>query len=569
MLRSPSQRMFVVFEGIDGSGKTTLSNRVAARLRESGISVKHLRADGKFASSVTEALRELGRDARNLHLRPEAEFFLYAARDVQLIAEVLRPALADHEVVIADRFLYTAKVLGESGRHLSETFTRPVLDAAALGIVPDLVVLVDVDPSLARARRKTEKLVNNDKRPPSRKGLGGVGLQHRLRRGYLALAAKEAERWAVVDNEGTLEDTMARVAELVEGTRRDGAKAALARFRASAAPARAARPQVKNPEQALSAFLGWIDQRAEREPRTAAYFLAGLAGPGVDERRRAFAARSPEVVLAGLAGLADHASFALREELADEHPRLTARSLAGLGLHPRAVALRHRLEGVALAEVIGTLARLDDEDSWALRERAFEKLPGLVVGALGTLASERAWVLRESFRRSAPEPSTSYELSSQIARSVGSLGDERAWAYREAARVAAPVAALASLGTLADEKSFRWREEFVNVAPKVVMETLRRSTDERAWKLRRAVVNDCKEVIDSIHSLDDPAAWNLREMAKDSWPSTVAKSLGPLADGDRGQALLLQLLEAHPYNLSLWKHGAAVALGMHRLGPGS
>jgi dTMP kinase len=557
--------MFVVFEGIDGSGKTTLSNRVAARLRETGISVKHLRADGKFASSVTEALRELGRDVRNLHLRPEAEFFLYAARDVQLIAEVLRPALADHEVVIADRFLYTAKVLGESGRHLSETFTRPVLEAAALGIVPDLVVLVDVDPSLARARRKTEKLVNNDKRPPSRKGLGGVGLQHRLRRGYLELAAKEPERWAVVDNEGTLEDTMARVAELVEGTRRNGAKAALARFRSSAPATRAARPEVKNQEQALAAFLAWIDQRAEREPRTAAYFLSGLAGPGVDERRRAFAARTPEVVLAGLVGLADDTSFALREELADEHPRLVARSLAGLGLHPRAVALRRKLEDLALAEVIGTLARLDDEESWALRERAFGKLPGFVVGALGTLGSERAWELRERFRQSAPDPASSYEVSSQIARSVGSLADERAWAYREAARVAAPVAALASLGTLADDKSFRWREEFVNVATKVVMETLRRSTDERAWKLRRAVVHDCKEVIDSIHSLDDESAWELRDMAKDLWPSTVAKSLGPLADGDRGRALLLQLLETHPYNLSLWKHAAGVALGIHRL----
>lgn len=559
--------MFVVFEGIDGSGKTTLSNRVATRLREGGVSVKHLRADGKFASSVTEALRELGRDARNLHLRPEAEFFLYAARDVQLIAEVLRPALAENEVVIADRFLYTAKVLGESGRHLKETFTQPVLDAAALGVVPDLVILVDVDPSLARARRKTEKLVNNDKRPPSRKGLGGVGLQHRLRRGYLELAAKEPERWAIVDNEGTLEDTMARVAELVETTRKDGAKAALSRFRASAPSARSAQSSPKTPEQALSAFLGWIDQRAEREPRTAAYFLAGMAGPGVDERRRAYVERHPEVVLSGLSGLADDVSFELREQLADAHPRAVARSLGGLGLHPRAVLLRQKLEDLALAEVLGTVARLDDEDSWAFRERAFEKLPGLVTGSLGTFGSERAWALRERFRANAPELATSYETSSLIARSVGSLGDERAWRYRREARTAAPVAALASLGALADDESFRWREEFLTVASKVVMETLRRSTDARAWPLRRALFADCKEVIDSIHSLDQPEAWELREAARELWPSTVVKSLGPLADGERGRTLTLGLLETNPHNLSLWKHAAAIALGMHRLGP--
>ena len=85
--------MFVVFEGIDGSGKTTVSNMVAERLRAGGLSVKHLRAEGKFVSVVSEAIRELGRDARNIELVPQAEFLLYVARDVQLIEQALRPAL--------------------------------------------------------------------------------------------------------------------------------------------------------------------------------------------------------------------------------------------------------------------------------------------------------------------------------------------------------------------------------------------------------------------------------------------------------------------------------------------
>jgi len=96
--------MFVVFEGIDGSGKTTLSNKVAATLDARGMPVRHIRADGKYASRVSEAIRELGRDARNLALVPEAEMLLYVARDVQLIEEVVRPALRDGDVVIADRF---------------------------------------------------------------------------------------------------------------------------------------------------------------------------------------------------------------------------------------------------------------------------------------------------------------------------------------------------------------------------------------------------------------------------------------------------------------------------------
>jgi dTMP kinase len=556
--------MFVVFEGIDGSGKTTLSNLVAARLRDSGLSVKHLRADGRFASSVSEALRDLGRDARHLTLTPEAEFFLYAARDVQLIAEVLKPALTQVDVVIADRFLFTPEVLGRSGRGLSDELTAPVLRAASLGVVPDLVVLVDVEPTLARARRKAAKLVGNDARPPSRKGLAGVGLQHRLRRGYLELAARDPERWAVVDNEGTLELTVRRLVDLVEDARRRGGAPALARFGARAPKPRAVSPDVFDAEQALATFLAWVDRRAELEPRTAAYLLGGLAGPGVDRRRRLLAATAPEVVLSGLSGLADDVSFELRVLLARSHPRAVARSLAGLGAHPQAVAMRSALEGEALAEVAGTLGKLDDEASWSLRERAFEQVPEAVVAALGGISGARGWRLREAFVASVPELSKSYEASRTVARSVTSLPDDRAWELREQAREAAPVAALSAVGSLLDERAFRWREQFATQAPKVVMETLRRVDDPRAWALRRALAAECKEVVDSLHGMDQEAAWELREELRDVWPSTVVKSLGVHADGARGRALLERQLERHPQNLSLLKHAAAIALGLHR-----
>jgi dTMP kinase len=224
--------MFVVFEGIDGSGKTTVSNLVAERLSGGGRKVKHLRAEGKFVSSVTEAIRDLGRDARNLELVPEAEFLLYVARDVQLIEEALRPALSAHDLIIADRFLYTAEILGSAGRKLTEAWMRPVLQQAARGLEPDLVVLVDVDPVLARARRKAFKIAVRDKRPPSRKGLAGVGLQHRMRRGYIELAERSKERWVVVDNEDRLESTVDRVTALIERALTAGAPAAIRAFRA-------------------------------------------------------------------------------------------------------------------------------------------------------------------------------------------------------------------------------------------------------------------------------------------------------------------------------------------------
>lgn len=304
--------MFVVFEGIDGSGKTTVSNMVAERLRARGLSVKHLRAEGKFVSAVSEAIRDLGRDARNLELVPQAEFLLYVARDVQLIEEALRPAMDESDVILADRFLFTAEVLGEKGRALPVEFTRPILKAAAAGLEPDLVILVDVDPVLARARRKAFKIAVVDRRPPSRKGLAGVGLQHRVRRGYLEMAAASPQRWAVVENEDLLEDTVVKVEELIADAHRRGAAAALEGFRAQAsARKRVSRASgvLRTPAAALEAFLAWIDSRMQREPRVAAYMLGGMSGPGIDERRRQLAETVPEAVLAALVSLDDATSW--------------------------------------------------------------------------------------------------------------------------------------------------------------------------------------------------------------------------------------------------------------------
>ena len=128
------QGMLIAFEGIDGSGKTTLSNRVAAVLRERGLTVEHAREGGWFASRVTQSIRDLCRDARNLALVPRAELLLYVAREVQLAEEVVVPALSRADVVITDRYLYTAEVLARYVRDLPEATIRAVIDDAAAGL---------------------------------------------------------------------------------------------------------------------------------------------------------------------------------------------------------------------------------------------------------------------------------------------------------------------------------------------------------------------------------------------------------------------------------------------------
>lgn len=560
--------MLVVFEGIDGSGKTTISNRVAAALTQGGTSVKHLRAEGKFVSPVVEGIREFGRNAQNLDLSWQAEFLLYVARDVQLIHEALVPALASHDLVLADRFLYTPEVLGRHGRHLPEAFMRPILDAAAGGIEPDLVILVDVDPAFARARRKLRKLGEHQAKPPARKGLSGAGLQQRLRSGYLALAAAQPERWVVLENEDVLERSVERALELIRHAQRDGAASAVARFRAEATRSKPAAAPLRNPQDALSAFLAVVDKLVAREPRVAAYLLGGMCGPGIDERRAQLFEQAPDAVLAGLRDLSDPLSAELRRRGAAEHPAFTLRSL-GLALATEpGWKLWQELSGRAPAEAIIALSGNDDERAWQARERAFESDPALrevVVGSLAGLASERAWQLRQRlFDERQGQLKTSYELSRVLAKSVTGLAEERAWELRRTARALAPVAALVSLTGVSDAESWQWRGELLRKAPKAVMASLRGLVADEAWQLRSAVAADCKEALDGLQGFDLENAWSLRESHADVWPSTVVKSLGLVADGERGRRLLTRQLHAHPENVSLLKHGAAIALGLHR-----
>jgi dTMP kinase len=560
--------MFVVFEGIDGSGKTTISNRVAAELSAEGLSVKHLRAEGKFVSPVTEGIREFGRNAQNLDLAWQAEFLLYVARDVQLIHEALRPALAVHDLVLADRFLYTPEVLGRHGRHLPESFTRPILTAAADGLEPDLVILVDVDPTFARARRKLRKLSEHQAKPPSRKGLSGVGLQQRLRRGYLALADEQPERWVVLENQDSLDKSVKRAVDLIRQAHRDGAARAIAQFHRDMPEVRSASTALAGPAEALTAFLSVVDGLSQREPRVAAYMLGGMHGPHIDERRRALFEQAPDAVLAALTGLGDDESFRLRHVARKEHAGLTLRSLGRALETPQGWELWQELAELAPADALSCISGVDDERAWQARTRWFEAQPALQQLAVGTLTGlddARSWELRERLlSRRDSELATSYELSRMLAKSVTGLGSERAWQLRRQAKRLAPVAALSSLSGLSDVESWHWRSESLTKAPKVVMATLKERFEPAAYRMRQTVVGDCKEALDGLQGVASDEAWALREASQDVWPSTVVKTLAGLADEARGQELVLRQLRRYPDNVSLLKHVSTIALGLHR-----
>ena len=559
--------MFVVFEGIDGSGKTTLSNLVAKELGARGLRVKHVRADGRFASPVAESIRALGRDSRNLPLVPKAELMLYVARELQTFEEIVRPALANHDVVIADRFLATPEVLGRFGRKIEAEFVSSLVGLAASGVAPELTLVIDVDPWLARARRRAGKSTKDPAKTPSRKGLTGRALQTRIRQGYLELAGRSPESWAVIDNDAPLALNVQRVAGLIESAHALGTAPALSRFRADQAvpPSYRTAPRLTL-ATAFEKYRDWLERRAEHEPGVAAQLLSGFSGEPIDEFRAAVAERAPEPLLLGLAGMEDEVSFRLRERHAEREPRALALGLRGVpATEPRAQALRLKALSQAGAEVATSIAGDDSAVAFELRERLFAAQPEAVLASLGRLDSAEAWALRDRFlalRGSSWR--SSYELAHAIARSVKGLGSDRAWSLREAAREAAPVSALRSLAGLEDERSIAWRAHSLLRAPAPVMQSLGALRSPLAWELRAAVAAECQEALDGISGADDAEAWWLRARYGDLWPSTVLKSLGVLVDSERGAGLVERQLGAHGDRLGVLRHASAFFLGLHR-----
>ncbi len=557
--------MFVVFEGIDGSGKTAVSNRVAKRLRAADTPVEHVREEGEFASSLVTRLREFGKDARNLALEPTAEMCFYLAREAQVLAELTRPALARGGTVFADRYLYSVEVLSGVGRGVPAEVVRPAIDAVAGGLWPDLVVLLDVDPHIARARRRVAKIeargAGRAASSGGRKGLAGVGLLRRMREGYLAMAAREPDRWLVIDNgspDAVLDATVEKVVTAIQA-RLQGQKPGPGPAPGSPSPSPTSAAQPATPSQA---FFAAVEARAAREPGVAAYLIAGLGHPVATEWRDRLKDAAPHVVAYGLRGLADQAAWRLREELEEVAGMLVARSIDGIDVEgDRADATRLRLADRFPSAVLATLDGNDGAVAWALRERLEARDLSAVVSSLKRIGSERAWELRRRLIRQMGGDAALSDprVAEPLVGSLRSLGGAEAWELRRRCAEAAPVAALESLAEVTDDEAWAWRARWLERAPRPVLRSLLRLDDPRAWAMRRRVGAIVKEALDSMTGMDGAEAWALRDELVDRWPSTAVKSLGPLYSGKRGRALADRALAARPDDISLLKHLTALA----------
>ncbi len=183
---------FIVLDGMDGAGKSSQLTMLADWLRETGREVVTCRDPG--STPVGDAIRAILLDRHDLHLDPTAEMFLYMAARAQLVAEVVRPALARGAWVVSDRFLLSNVVYQGHAGGLDPATLWQVGEVATGGLVPDLVVVLDVDLATAASRMN---------RPLDKLESRGDAYRERLRAGYLHEATAAPDRIRVIDACGT------------------------------------------------------------------------------------------------------------------------------------------------------------------------------------------------------------------------------------------------------------------------------------------------------------------------------------------------------------------------------
>lgn len=183
--------MFITLEGPDGSGKTTQARLLAHWLQEEGHPVVLVREPG--GTTVGERIREVLHDPAHTGMSPWTEVFLYCAARAQLVAEIIRPALAAGQTVLCDRYADSTLAYQGYGRGLDLDALRLVLYLATGGLTPDLTFCLDISPEEGLARRRAGGGEWN------RLDQETVDFHRRVRTGYLELAGLEPQRWIVVD----------------------------------------------------------------------------------------------------------------------------------------------------------------------------------------------------------------------------------------------------------------------------------------------------------------------------------------------------------------------------------
>lgn len=144
------QGKFIVIDGLDGSGKSTQVKLLAGYLSRRERKVCVVREPGSTA--VGEKIRRILLDTRHKQMTPATELFLYMASRAQLVAEVIKPALKQGKIIIADRFLSSSIAYQGYGGRIARHRIKQIGAVATGGLAPDLLIILDIKPSAGLKR---------------------------------------------------------------------------------------------------------------------------------------------------------------------------------------------------------------------------------------------------------------------------------------------------------------------------------------------------------------------------------------------------------------------------------
>lgn len=200
--------MFITLEGPEGSGKTCQIGLLGQALLQRGYPILVTREPG--GTPIGDQVRSVLFDLKNTDMLPRTEILLFQASRAQLVEQVIRPRLAEGDIVLCDRYADSTLAYQGYGHRVDMDELKTIVYFATGGLKPDLTLLLDVETEVG-LRRKLDADEWN------RLDAYDLEFHHRVRRGYLDMAGQEPQRWALIDAGQPPEAVQAAILKVVLG----------------------------------------------------------------------------------------------------------------------------------------------------------------------------------------------------------------------------------------------------------------------------------------------------------------------------------------------------------------
>ena len=203
---------FIVFEGPDGSGKTTICDIVCQKLKDKGFDIVHTREPGGI--DIAEQIRAVILDPKNTAMDSRTEALLYAASRRQHLIEKVLPAINDGKIVICERFVYSSLAYQGKARGIGYEGVKAINDFAIEGCKPDITIYLDVDEKTGQSRI-------NDRGNKDRLDAESINFHHLVNEGYKEIISLFKDNVKIVDAtkdiDAVVDNSLAVILDYING----------------------------------------------------------------------------------------------------------------------------------------------------------------------------------------------------------------------------------------------------------------------------------------------------------------------------------------------------------------